>query len=251
MADVDGPTWKVGHLAQLTGLTVRTLHHYHQIGLLCPSARTSSGHRLYDERDVRRLYRIVALRELGLPLEVIGDLLTGQSDLVDLPRNHLSHLDRQLEALRALRRRLAAMVASVQVIGPPPAADLLVLIAEVRKMDQIMKQYFTDEQLTTLMQRHEKTGERATASVMAEWPQLIARVQAELDAGTDPAAPKVQTLARRWMELLEFFHGGDAGLRDAMYRMQADNSEMIQQQYGGPSAEMIDYIRRANAVSSS
>lgn len=46
-------------------------------------------------------------------------------------------------------------------------------------------------------------------------------------------------------------HGGDAGLRDSMYRMQADNSEMLQQQYGGPSPEMIDYIRRANAVSSS
>ncbi|MGH3481002.1 MAG: MerR family transcriptional regulator [Pseudonocardiaceae bacterium] len=68
MADVDGPTWKVGQLARLTGLTVRTLHHYDQVGLLCPSARTPSGHRLYGDQDVR----IVALRELGLPLEVIG-----------------------------------------------------------------------------------------------------------------------------------------------------------------------------------
>ena len=86
---------------------------------------------------------------------------------------------------------------------------------------------------------------------MAEWPQLIAQVQAELDAGTDPGAPTVQALAGRWMGLLEFFHGGDPGLRDSLYRMQADNSEMLQQQYGGPSPEMIDYIRRANAVSSS
>lgn len=74
-------------------------------------------------------------------------------------------------------------------------------------------------------------------------------MQAELNAGTDPATPKVQALARRWMELLEFYHGGDPGLRDSMYRMQAENSEMIQQQYGGPSAEMISYIRRANAAS--
>ncbi len=53
------------------------------------------------------------------------------------------------------------------------------------------------------------------------------------------------------MELLEFFHGGAPGLRDAMYRMQADNSELLQQQYGGPSPGHIDYIRRANAVSPS
>jgi hypothetical protein len=69
----------------------------------------------------------------------------------------------------------------------------------------------------------------------AQWPQLITQVQAELDAGIDPGAPKVQALARHWMELLEFFHGGDPGLRDSLYRMQADNSEMLQQQYGGPS----------------
>jgi DNA-binding transcriptional MerR regulator len=250
MAGIDGQSWKVGKLARLTGLTVRTLHHYDQLGLLSPSAWTPSGHRLYGEPDVRRLYRIVALRELGLPLEVIGDLLTGEPDLADLLRDHLGHVDQQLVAITALRRRLAAMVAAVQVVGSPPAADLLDLMEEVRKVDETMQRYFTEEQLAAVTQRHEQTGEEATARVMAEWPQLIAQVQAELDAGTDPGAPTVQALARRWMELLKFFHGGDPGLRDSLYRMQADNSEMLQQQYGGPSPEMIDYIRRANAVSS-
>ena len=118
----------------------------------------------------------------------------------------------------------------------------------VRKMDETMKRYFTEEQLAALTRRHEQVEDEAAASVLAEWPGLIAQVQAELDAGTDPAAARVQALARRWMELLEFFHGGDPGLRDSMYRMQAENSEVLQQQYGGPSPEMIDYIRRANAV---
>lgn len=52
----------------------------------------------------------MALRELGLPLEVIGDLLTGEPDLAGLLRDHRAHLDRQLAAIRALRRRLATMV---------------------------------------------------------------------------------------------------------------------------------------------
>lgn len=179
MANTDGQSWKVGQLARLTGLTVRTLHHYDQLGLLSPSARTPSGHRLYGEPDVHRLYRIVALRELGLPLEVIGDLLTGEPDLADLLRQHLAHVDQQLAAIRALRRRLATMVAAVQAVGPPRSADLLVLMEEVRKVDDTMKRYFTEEQLAALTQRHERTGEEATARVMAGECRVIHLTRSE------------------------------------------------------------------------
>jgi MerR family transcriptional regulator, thiopeptide resistance regulator len=248
MAELEGSTWKVGQLARLTGLTVRALHHYDQLGLLRPSARTPSGHRLYDERDVRRLYQIVALRELGLPLEMIGDLLTGEPDLAELLRDQLAHVDRQLAGLQALRVRLATTVARVQLTGSPSSTDLLGLMEEVMAMDEIMQRYFTTKQLAVLSQRWEQHGKQATASVQAEWPRLIAQVQAELDAGTDPGTPRAQALAKRWMELLEFYHGGDAGLRDSMYRMYAENSATIQQQHGGPTPEQIDYIRRANAA---
>jgi MerR family transcriptional regulator, thiopeptide resistance regulator len=67
--------WKVGTLAQATGLTVRALHHYDHIGLLSPSRRTAAGHRLYTADDVARLYRIRLLRGLGFPLEQIAAAL--------------------------------------------------------------------------------------------------------------------------------------------------------------------------------
>ena len=60
---------KVGELARRTGLTVRTLHHYDEIGLLRPSLHTGSGHRLYTAGDVARLQQLVALRQLGFSLE--------------------------------------------------------------------------------------------------------------------------------------------------------------------------------------
>jgi MerR HTH family regulatory protein len=62
-----GKVWKTGELARETGLTVRTLHHYDQLGLLSPLSRTEGGHRCYTPDDVRRLHRIVALRSLGIP----------------------------------------------------------------------------------------------------------------------------------------------------------------------------------------
>lgn len=58
MSTQDGQVWRVGQLAAETGLTVRALHHYDQLGLVRPSRRTPSGYRLYAARDVERLYQV-------------------------------------------------------------------------------------------------------------------------------------------------------------------------------------------------
>src|SRR4051794_29342440 len=71
----EGP-WRVGELAKATGLTVKTLHHYDEIGLLRPSGHTDAGHRLYCKRDLGRLQQILSLRLLGFSLEQIGDALS-------------------------------------------------------------------------------------------------------------------------------------------------------------------------------
>ena len=63
--------WRVGELAGQTGLTVRTLHYYDEIGLLSPSHRSDAGYRLYTAGDVVRLQQIRSLRHLGFALEEI------------------------------------------------------------------------------------------------------------------------------------------------------------------------------------
>ncbi len=74
----------MGQLASAAGLTVRTLHHYDHIGLVRPSGRTASGHRLYQEPDVARLYQVLALRQLGLGLDTVGEVLAGSSAVDDV-----------------------------------------------------------------------------------------------------------------------------------------------------------------------
>ncbi|MER7164451.1 MerR family transcriptional regulator [Micromonospora sp. NPDC000207] len=282
--------WRIGELCRRTGLTVRTLHHWDHVGLLRPSTRTSAGHRRYDERDVDRLYRIVALRELGLSLETIAALLDGDpegtdpagprtapsraagsratapgtagsrtaapgtggsgtgGDLVALLRDHLAHVDRQLAALGSLRHRLAALLPAVQAAGRPTSVDLLAVIEEVKKVENTMRNYFTEEQMGALEQRRATLGEEAIRAVEQEWPRLIAQVQAEMEAGTEPTDPRVRPLAQRWMELLAEFHGNDPGLRDSLYKMYGENADQIRQEYSGPSPEMIEYITRASAT---
>src|SRR4051794_22833016 len=100
-------TWRIGELADATGLTVRTLHHYEHIGLLAPPARTQGRQRLYGEDDVRRLYRIRALRDLGLPLEDVGRMLRDdRAGLAGVLRAHRARVDDEIERLRRLRTLL-------------------------------------------------------------------------------------------------------------------------------------------------
>jgi NAD-dependent oxidoreductase involved in siderophore biosynthesis len=97
-------------------------------------------------------------------------------------------------------------------------------------MSETFRNYFTDEQIAALQQRRTQLGEDYIESVENEWPGLIDSARAEMAAGTDPAAPEVQALAKRWMELMEAFDGGDAGLREANARMFRERSEDIASQ---------------------
>ena len=102
-----GEVWKVGELARSTGLTVRTLHHYDQVGLVQPSGRTVAGHRLYDAGDVQRLYQVVRLRALGLSLEAVRAVLAGPPNVQTLLHEHLARLDQQLIGRASCRERVS------------------------------------------------------------------------------------------------------------------------------------------------
>src|ERR1051325_5163091 len=95
----------VGELSRLTGVTVRALHHYDEIGLVRPSQRTAAGYRLYDEPDVLRLQQVLVLRELGVALDQIAAVIDAATDRAALLRGHRA-------ALAEKRGRLDAMLAA-------------------------------------------------------------------------------------------------------------------------------------------
>src|SRR5581483_8057150 len=137
---MDERTWSIGELAGMTGLTVRALHHYDELGLLSPAERTAAGHRRYGVEDVRRLYRIVALRRLGLPLGEIGRLLApGPPTLAETVRLQLARVDDELARGRELRDRLRRLLAALEASSEPSTEDLI----EVMTMQE---RYYTPEQ---------------------------------------------------------------------------------------------------------
>lgn len=131
-------TWRIGELADQAGLTVRTLHHYEQLGLLSPSSRTSGGHRSYTADDVARLHRIIALRSCGLSLEQIGETLSAEANgrLGDLLRRQLNVVDERIRQAVALRVRLLGVLDALDRLDEPSTTDILQLIEETTTMTQ-------------------------------------------------------------------------------------------------------------------
>ena len=95
-------TWTVGQVADLFGVTVRTLHHYDEIGLLVPSERSRAGYRLYTDEDLVRLQQVVVYRRLELPLDEIATLLDGGEDAADHLRRQRATVMTRLDELREL-----------------------------------------------------------------------------------------------------------------------------------------------------
>lgn len=135
---VDG--LRVGELARASGLSIRAVRYYDQIGLLTPSRRSSAGHRVYDDTDVRRLYRICLLRRTGLALAEIGKALDEPGwDLRDAMLSHLELVDHQQALGAALRRRLTAMLSATGTAGPPSTAQLLETMEDMTMLDDAVQ----------------------------------------------------------------------------------------------------------------
>lgn len=126
--------WKVGDLAKQTGLTVRTLRFYDQIGLFSPSGKTESGHRLYDESDLSRLQQIISLKELGLSLEEVKSVLNDeQMTPVEIVNLQIARIKEQIKLQQMLLEQLHHVSKSMQGKAPLAVEDFTDLMQAIKK----------------------------------------------------------------------------------------------------------------------
>lgn len=199
-----GKGYQVGEVAELTGVSVRTLHHYDRMGLLRPQRRTAAGYRLYGEQELLRLQQILTLRYLGFPLKRIGELL-------DRPDFDLVASLRVQE--RVLRERMAELEGIATVLGELVTAyrqdgawnwDLVIHASEavatgLAQQENTMSDLFTSEQLQQFAELAERTPAEEMAAIQDGWAALLPEVRASYDL--DPTSVEAQALAERWEEL--------------------------------------------------
>ena len=168
----------VGAVARLAGVTVRTLHHYDEIGLLSASGRSDAGYRRYADADLERLQRILFYRELGFGLEQIRDVMTdGRADPVaHLRRQHAMLLDRigRLERMAAAVEK--AMEARTMGINLTPEERL-----------EVFGDFNPDDHAAEAEERwggtdpYRESQRRAASYTKADWERIKAEGQAAIE----------------------------------------------------------------------
>ncbi|MFT3898806.1 MAG: MerR family transcriptional regulator [Gordonia sp. (in: high G+C Gram-positive bacteria)] len=224
VGDDAGGSLTVGETAELTGVSVRTLHHYDHIGLVVPSGRSWSGYRLYSDADVERLNRVLVYREVGLSLEQIATLLD------DSGTDEVSQLEDQRKLLAERIDRLHRMVAALEELMATKKNGTRLTAAEQAEIfgdDWLGEEYAAEAQ--------ERWGEtdawrqsRARTSTMskAQWQEvkdeqdaLNAALVAALTAGTEPGTDEANALAERHRAAINRFY-------DCSHTMQVNLAQM-------------------------
>jgi DNA-binding transcriptional MerR regulator len=167
--------WTVGQVADELGVTVRTLHHYAEIGLVTPVGRSASGYRLYGPDDIERLQNVVVYRRLGFPLDEIGALLeTSGADLT-------SHLRRQRDAVMTRLDELSGLVTAIDRALEKQMSGMQLSREEQRELfgDGFSEEYATEaEERRGDSDMWKQSQSRTSGYTKADWVE----VKAEMDA---------------------------------------------------------------------
>ena len=234
----DERMWRIGEVATATGLTVRALHHYDQIGLVVPSARTSGGHRLYTSADLVLLYEVTAMRQLGLSLEQVGILLAERTDVGRVIDQQLEHVDRQIRMAQRLRK---------QLIAARDADDAG--FAEIIRLTGDLTGYLGQEKIDALHRMISDRGVVAEHAVGVEMPRLYGEALEEMRSGTPPADPAVRRIVGRLDELSELIRGPDTEIGTAVRALWVDRGRQQPPGHDGADwAELVAYLDQARAA---
>ncbi|MFF2189321.1 MerR family transcriptional regulator [Streptomyces sp. NPDC058155] len=193
----------IGRLARRTGMSVRTIRYWSDLGVLPPVGRSPGGYRLYDAESVARLELVRTLRELGLGLDDVRRVLAGETSVAEVAAVHVAALDAQIRALRVSR----AVLSSVAKRGSTTEETALMnrlarLSADERR--RIIED-FTEEVFGDL-------------DIDAELRDRVRR--ASIDLPDDPTPDQVDA----WIELAELLQ--DPEFRTGMRTMMRLNSPL-------------------------
>jgi DNA-binding transcriptional MerR regulator len=201
--------WSIQEIARLTGTTSRTLRHYDAVGLLPATSIAANGYRCYDEAALVRLQRILLLKELGLPLARIAEVLDRTEDPITALDEQVRTLGRERERID---RQIAAVTATITRLkaGEPLMAEEMFDGFDHRDYEQEVTQRWGAE----VYRRGDEWWSGKSEAEKQEWKSRVSALNqdwvAAAEAGARPESDRCQDLARRHIEWLSSIPGTPA-----------------------------------------
>ena len=184
----------VGQMAELSGVTVRTLHHYDALGLLTPGARSAAGYRLYEDADCERLQEILFYRELGFGLERINLLLR------DPEYDRAGALRHQRDLLVLRKDRLQTMIGAVETALDGHEKGITMTKEEMfevfgdfdpKAYEAEVEERWAGPALEQFKRRTKTYGKDKWKEAMAEGESITVELAERLKAGDAPEAKRL------------------------------------------------------------
>jgi DNA-binding transcriptional MerR regulator len=241
--------YTVGRVASLSGVTIRTLHHYDEIGLLSPGGRSAAGYRLYEESDIERLQRVLFYRELGFDLKEIATIVD------DPGTDALGHLRRQRTLLAERIDRLGAMVDAIDYEMEARTMDIsltpeerLEVFGEFRPEDYAEEA----EQRWGETEPYKESQRRVSSYKKVDWQRLKAegeavqgRLAAALDAGLAPDSEEAMAAVEAHRQhISRWFYECTYGIHRGLTEMYVSD-ERFRSHYDTRTPGLADFIREA------
>lgn len=242
-------TWTVGQVAERSGVTVRTLHHYDEIGLLRPSRRSASGYRLYTDEDLVRLQHVVVYRRLGFALEEVAVLLDDpEADVAAHLRRQraavMSRLDELAELVTAIDRALEAEVSGMQ-LTPEEQRELFGEDFKEEYQEEARERWGDTEAWRQSQQRTSQYTKADWQAIKAEADGINARLVEALQAGEpadSPAAMDAAEAHRR--HITRWFYDCPAEMHACISEMYVSDPRFAKT-YEDMAPGLAQYVRDA------
>lgn len=203
--------WSIHEIAKLVGTTTRTLRHYDEIGLLRPSRVGSNHYRYYDQQCLVRLQRILLLRDMGLGLDAIANVLSAQES--DIPRALEAHLAWLKAEAQRLSRQIATVSSTIEKLqkGEPLMAEEVLDGFEHTRYKQEVEQRWGKEAYAQSDRWYRSLTPEEKQAFKDEAQAISSAFANARKSGLPPESAEVQAITRRHFEWLRQIPGTPGG----------------------------------------